>query len=512
MNNIQKTIKNSIIAVSSQVITLLLQFINRRVFILFLDIEYLGYQSLFSNIFNLLSVAELGIGNIIAFHLYKEIVDNNTVEIGRLMYLYKWLYRIVAALVCVAGCICCFLLPYFIKDATASWTYLYFIYFLQLASVVVGYFLSYKQTIFIATQQEYKCVQIELFVGMGIQLFQIIVLMLFRNYIIYLCVHLSTSLISNIIISYRANKEFPYLKGKYSVSKEYIKSRNMFVDLRDFLIHKISYAVYGGTDNIIISMFCGVRTVGLYGNYTMVQTGVLQLLFIKLLNPVQATIGNIVYGKREKEELWNQFQIMDVFSYFFATYIGLGFLVFFQPFIQLWMGKEYILFDTFVALLAFTIYFEAVWEVVYKYRSVFGNYKQDRWFMMLSAIMNIVISILGVRWFGIAGVQFGTLVSFLPIAYGRIRFVVGNIFKKSIPYYLLKHFVLAGVAVMEAIICFWLTKWLAVNMIGFLERLIIWLVIPFICNTLLFYKNPHFHELIHYFCEIISIVKTKFKR
>lgn len=512
MSNTQKIIVNSTLSVASQVIAFLLQFINRRIFIMFLDIEYLGYQSLFGNVFNLLSVAELGIGNIIAFHLYKEIANNNTAEIGRLMYLYKWLYRIVAALVCLTGCICSFILPYFVKNITTSWDYLYLIYFLQLMSVVAGYFFSYKQTIFIATQQEYKCAQIELFVGIVIQLFQIIVLMLFQNYIIYLCVHLSTSIISNIIISNRANKEFPYLRKKYSVSKEYIKSRNMFVDLRDFLIHKISYAIYGGTDSIIISMFCGVRTVGLYGNYIMVQTGVLQLLFVKLLNPIQATIGNIIYGKRKKEDLWNQFQMLEVFSYFFATYIGLGFLVFFQPFIQLWIGKEYVLSNMFVALLAFTIYFEAVWEIVYKYRSVFGNYKQDRCFMMLSAIMNIAISIPGVKWFGIAGVQFGTLVAFLPIAYGRIRFVIGNIFEKSIIHYLLKHFVLAGIAVAEAAICFWLTKWLSVNMIGFLKRVIVWFFIPLICNTLLFYRNSHFHELISYFCKIINIVKTKFKR
>ena len=91
MNNTEKTLKNSIISVCAQIFTLILQFVNRRVFIIFLNIEYLGYQTLFSNVFSLLSVAELGIGNIIAFHLYKEIVDNNQEEIGKLMYLYKWL-------------------------------------------------------------------------------------------------------------------------------------------------------------------------------------------------------------------------------------------------------------------------------------------------------------------------------------------------------------------------------------------------------------------------------------
>ena len=60
----KKTLKNSIISVVAQVLSLVLQFINRRVFVMFLDIEYLGYQSVFGNIFTILSVAEFGISGI----------------------------------------------------------------------------------------------------------------------------------------------------------------------------------------------------------------------------------------------------------------------------------------------------------------------------------------------------------------------------------------------------------------------------------------------------------------
>ena len=49
---------------------------------MFLNIEYLGYQSVFGNVFSILSVAELGIGGIISFHLYREIVMDNKWEKG----------------------------------------------------------------------------------------------------------------------------------------------------------------------------------------------------------------------------------------------------------------------------------------------------------------------------------------------------------------------------------------------------------------------------------------------
>ena len=204
--NTEKTLKNSLISVMAQIATLFLKLINRRIFIIFLEVEYLGYQTLFTNIFSLLSVAELGIGSIISFHLYKEVVDNNEQEIGKLMYLYKLLYRIIAIVILVTGIGFCFLLPYFVKDANASWQYLYIVYFLQLAGVVMGYFLSYRRTIYIVTQQEYKCVQIDLYVNIIVQVIQLILLALLHNYIIYLCLQISITIIANIVIAIKSNK------------------------------------------------------------------------------------------------------------------------------------------------------------------------------------------------------------------------------------------------------------------------------------------------------------------
>ena len=496
MNNTEKTFKNSIIAVISQVIALLLQFVNRKIFIIFLSIEYLGYQTLFSNIFTLLSVAELGIGNIITFHLYKEIVQDNKREIGKLMYLYKWLYRLVAGIVCILGIICSIFIPFMVKDATASLNYLRIVYFMQLMSVVFGYFLSYKRVIYIATQQEYKCVQIDLYVNIVLQCVQLLLLAIFRNYLLYLFIQLSITIVANIIIAIKSNKDFPYLKNKFTITKEDIEKRNLITDTGNFLVHQISYAIYGGTDNIIISAFCGVRYVALYGNYILVQKGVMQVLFYKLLNPIQATIGNIIYADRSKEELWKQFKLLDVFSFIFASFIGLGFFTFYQPFIQIWMGKKYLLDFSFVIIFSIYIYFGAVFEIVYKYRCVFGDYKQDRLFMVASAVLNILISIPGAIYYGVSGVIFGTVAAYIPIALGRIRFVVKNYFGQSMTHFILHHMALFIVVVVEAGVIYLFTCRLQVNVIGFILRILAWLIIPSIGSIIVFRRNEYFIRLL----------------
>lgn len=508
-----KTLKNSIISVIGQIMTLLLQFINRRVFVMFLDIEYLGYQSVFGNIFSILSVAEMGIGGIISFHLYREIVTDNKEEIGKLMYLYKWVYRIIAAVVTVMGLAACIFVPYIVKDASKSIGYLYIVYFLQLASIVAGYFLSYRRTIYAADQKEYITVEIDLFSNIIVQIVQLTMLAVFKNYLLYLVIQLSTSVIANFIILYKTNKDYPYLKNKYKITKEDIDKRNMIPDVKNFLVHKIAYAIYGGTDNIVISAICGIKDVALYGNYFLIKTGVLNVLFYRLLNPVQAAIGNIVYSDRRKEDLWKQFEMFDVFSFFFASYISAGFIVFFQPAIQVWLGStDYLLPYSFVIIYSLTVYLGAVWEIVYKYRSVFGDYRQDRNCMLVSAVLNIVISVTLAYQFGVTGVQIGTLFAYLPIAYGRIRFVVGNYFGKSVKKYILKHTGLFIVAAAEGIVVFFMTKDLPVTIVGIILRFVIWGIVPLTVNLLIYFKNPHFKDMFEYFKSLIKIFKNKVRK
>lgn len=511
--NSTKTLKNSIISVIGQILTLLLHFINRRVFVMFLDIEYLGYQSVFGNIFSILSVAELGIGGIISFHLYREIVTRNEEEIGKLMYLYKWVYRLIAIVVTVLGVVAGVFVPYIVKDANRDLSYLYAVYFLQLASTVVGYFLSYRRAILIADQKEYKIIEIDLFANVLVQILQLTTLAIFQNYLLYLAIQLSTSVMANLVILNKTNQEYPYLKKKYQVTKEDIRKRNIIPDIKNLLVHKISYAIYGGTDNIVISSICGIRDVALFGNYQTLTSSVLNVFFYRLLNPVQATIGNIVYSDRKKSELWHQFEMLDVFSFFFASYIGLGFLTFLQPAIQIWLGDaRYLLPDSFVIAVAFNNYFGAVWEIVYKYRSVFGDYRQDRNCMALSAVLNIAFSIPLAFKLGVTGVQIGTIIAFFPIAYGRIRFVVRNYFGQSIRKYLLKHACLFCVVFVEGMFLYFFTRNMPITVAGILLRLLAWFAVPTVVNTLIYCRNQHFKDLCQYLKGLLGIVWNRLRK
>lgn len=508
---LRKILKNSSISVISQILLMIFQFVNRRIFVMFLDIEYLGYQSVFSDIFSFLSVAELGFGEIISFHLYREVANNNTQEIGKLMYFYKWVYRIIACVIAAIGLVACAFIPFIVKDATKSMGFLYAVYLLQLLSTVCGYFLSYRRVIYVVDQKEYKTIEVDLVVKLVVGVINLITLAIFRNYILYLCIELSVSVIANVILYKKTNKDYPFLKEKYHLSREDIIKRNMVSDVKNLAIQRIGYAFYGGVDNIVVSAGCGIRTVGLLGNYRSLQSNVTNLFFYKLLHPLQAALGNIIHDDDgKKEEQWEQFKMLDIFSFFMATYLSLGFLVFFQPAIQIWMGgTEYLLPDAFVFVNAMTTYFTSLWEIVYKYRCAFGDYRQDRNCILTAAALNVILSVALVGKFGVVGVQAATLIAFFAIAYGRIRFVVRGYFGQPVRFYLFKHVGLFLVALAEMVIAHVLTRQMPVTIGWILMRFLIWGLIPLGTGCLLFFRDPHFWDLCRYVKKICNIARQR---
>ena len=203
----KKALINSIISVIVQGLTLILSFLNRRIFVYFLDIQMLGYESLFTNVFSLLSMADMGIGNIITYNLYRELASDNKKEIKKLMAMYKFMFRMVAIVIAVVGSLLIFFLPAIIKDDVDDWNFVNKIYILQLLGVVASYFLSYRRTIFIADQKDYKCTIVDLIGRISLQVGQIIVLALTKNFLLYLSVKIIVNILINVVVYAMSNKE-----------------------------------------------------------------------------------------------------------------------------------------------------------------------------------------------------------------------------------------------------------------------------------------------------------------
>ncbi len=209
----QNAFRNTLYSFGGQIFTILLNFINRSVFISVLGIEYLGISGLFSNILSMLSLAELGIGTSIIYSLYKPLADKDVKLINGLMNFYSKAYKIIGFTVFCIGMIVLPFLNFFIKDRPDI-PNLELIYVLFLLNSVVSYFFTYKRSILIADQKLYinSFNQNKFYLIQTIA--QILFLLITHNYILYLIIQIICTLLSNITVSMKVNQIYPYLNSK----------------------------------------------------------------------------------------------------------------------------------------------------------------------------------------------------------------------------------------------------------------------------------------------------------
>ena len=97
------SVKNAVIAIAMNIVTILIGFVSQKVFINTLGTEYLGLNGLFTNIISMLGIIELGLGSAIIYNLYKPIAERNKEKVKSLMLFYKTSYRIIAIIISIIG-------------------------------------------------------------------------------------------------------------------------------------------------------------------------------------------------------------------------------------------------------------------------------------------------------------------------------------------------------------------------------------------------------------------------
>ena len=221
---VKKSIKNIFFALSNNIIVSILGFISRTVFIYTLGATYLGISGLLQNIFGLLAISELGISTAIGFSLYKPLANNDTKLISTLMSLYRKAYRVIGILILIIGTVLYHYLDFFV-DPSQQPPEITYIYFMYLINIVVGYFLSYKTTLIASDQNSYKLVPLQVKVNTSATILQIVYLLVFKNYIGYLFLQISTSILLNFLQNRFITREYKDIdfNSKEKLPKDEVK-------------------------------------------------------------------------------------------------------------------------------------------------------------------------------------------------------------------------------------------------------------------------------------------------
>lgn len=501
----KNSIKNISIGIFTQVIMTILGFISRKVFLHNLGITYLGVNGLLTNVLSMLGLLEAGIGSSIVYSLYKPLAEKDEYKITALMQLYKKAYKVLAVVVLIISvALYPILIEMMSKDETIA--NMSIVYMVFVAKNVLSYLYSYKWCIINADQKNYIIAKRNLIFNIVTTITKIIVLSLTKSYVLFLLIDVLIMIIQNISNGKVVDKLYPYINSKSKCSIDEKTNKDIVKNVKALFLHNIGTFCVFGTDNILISYFINVATVGIYSTYTMI-IDQLTGLISPMLNGIGNSVGNLLAteGNEKNYEVFKVSYLINFWIYSLAVIFLYNLL---NPFIIWWIGEQYLIDSlTFIVILV-NCYISGMRGSIHIFKSKAGIFSQDKYVPLIESVVNLGTSIILVKYLGLAGIFLGTTISTICIVFWNVpRLVYKHVFKKSVIEYFKTYifYIIITIIVgyITTLVCTSLVE--GERFISLVLRGVVCILIPNLIYITIFYKTKEFQY-------ILGIIKPMFYR
>lgn len=494
----KQSIINISVNIAGQFLNFLLAVLSRSVLAKVFPGEYLGINGLFTNILNILSLAELGISTAMLYAFYKPVAENNISEIRELMNFYRRIYRLIALLVTCLGILLIPFLNILVKDADQIEN-LVIMYLLYLVQTISSYLFIYKTSIITANQKQYICNIYTYACTVCRYIIQIVILLWMKDFLIYLLVQIVFAILPNILASRKAEKMYPYIVEDRNSYPDKAVRKEILKNVRAMFSHKLGSVLVYNTDNLIMSAFVGLGGVGIYSNYKLISSNLSSVLS-QIFAGMAASIGNLA-ATSERKRVLDVFNMLNFLCFLLYGYSTVMMAVLFEPFIKIFFNKSFLLGRWTVLILLMEFYITGMRQVMQQFRNAMGTFWYDRYKPIVEVIINLVISLALVRRYQIGGILAGTVLSLLLVSFWVEPYVffkysikenIGKNMKKYFGQYFLR-------------VCFIVVAYLGINrvcimlpgenFIGLILRGLIASIIYGIFMTVIFFKTVEWRNL-----------------
>lgn len=502
-SRIVNTKRNIIWSFADYAISIVFQFVSRTIIVQILGKEYLGLSSLFTSILHVLNMTELGFSSAVVYNLYKPIANKDTKTVCALLSFYKKVYRIVGIIILILGLIITPFLRSLIKGSVPVELNIYVLYFLYLINTVVSYFVfAYKASLLNALQRMDLTKKAYSIVNVSQCIFQIVVLLIFKNYYLFIVGTILGTIAKNVLAAWYSQKRYPQYISEGKITEE--TRKDIWQRVKGLLVGKISGVTYTTFDSIILSAMIGLVPVAIYNNYLVIYNSIASIIVL-IRQAMQASVGNSVASESVEKNYKDVFRWQFVFS-MIAIWCATCLVCLYQPFMIIWMGEEMLLPSIDVIILGMLLAVSTVQHAFYLYLSGCGLWWSLRWPYILSTITNLILNIVLCNVWGITGIILATLIAqliFGLICHGIIIFK--EYFKKSVALYFKKQLIyfFAGIIIctLVSLVCSFIS---IQNIVGLICKAIPCIIIPPICILLFFGKSNELAESKKLFLKLIK--------
>ena len=501
----KNTKRNMVSGMLLQITNIILPFIVRTIILYVLGEEYQGLNGLFTSILQVLNLIDLGFSSAVVYILYKPIANEDYDVVCAIMAYFKKIYQIIGFVILALGMIIFPFLPFLIKGEYPNDINIYILYLIYLFNSVISYWLfAYKSALLTAMQRADIVNNISTITRGLLNFIQICVLLIYKNYYVYIIFLPLLTIVNNILLEIISKKVFPSIIPNGQIPNQ-IK-HDLIKQVKGIVINRIGDVARNGADNIFLSALIGLTAVAVYNNYFYIYSA-LYGISLTLANSMSASVGNCMV----KESQEKNYHDMCKFTYIFSWFTGwctICMCCLYQPFMKIWMrGNESLMLSNYDMLL-FCIYFYAITmnNIRNQYLNGAGIYWELRYWYFFEAIGNVVLNFLLGYFWGTTGILIATLITIILFNFiSRTNVLFKLYFKDSPAKYYIQHLSYIVVTILCGIITYVLCEQIYEDGIkGLFLRMLICIVVPNIFYLLVYFRTSKFKESIAFAKQVIK--------
>lgn len=499
----QNTTRNLVWGLINKGVSLIFPFLVRSILIYTLGIEYAGLNSLFTSILSVLSLTELGVGGALTYSMYEPAAKGDIKALSALLNFYKKCYRVIGCIILAIGLILAPFLPRLVSGEYPADINLYSLFGIYLFNSVVSYLMyAYKGAVLTAYQRNEVKSNIATILQLVQYVIQIALLLGFESYYMYVLVTPFISVATNIMTSWYVDKFYPEIKCAGKVPEQ--EYRDIIKRIKGILFQKIGSIVLSSVDGIVISAFLGLTALALYNNYYMIVTALFGVLTV-VTNSIIPSIGNALIMK-SREENFEDYKKFNFIYVWIVIWMAVSMLCLYQPFIELWIGKEYVLDEKLMYLFVLYFFIHKWHDMSFVYQEAGGIWWETRYASFFAALMNVTLNIILVQYIGLAGILLSTIISVILVYNTCYTYIViKTLFKVRMGKFVMREVLYIIAFLVACVLSYYLclqiegSLWFVVLM-----RALTCLVVPNIILVLFFGRTREFRETVKMLKTIIK--------
>lgn len=434
-NRIYNSSRMFIISVFYMIVSTIVPFVVRTLMIYYLGDVYAGINSVLVSIISLLSMTDLGLGTAIVFFLYDPVAKSDKAMIQAYLNVLRKAYCYIGITILIIGLLLTPFLSFFVGSDIPNDVNIYVIFIVYVVSIVIPYMYYPEIQSYVFAIQRGDVINAANFISNIVAyMIQILAIVCIRSFSVYFIALFIQTLLNccfrRIIKSKFCSEIVP--DGKLDLrSSDALKKKVVAL-----LGHQMDEKFIASIDNLVLSHFCGLVVVTVYGNYMYVVSAVF-LILSSVFDSISASMGNAIVTET-KESNYVRFNTILWMNGMLVVWVCACLACMYQPFMTMWMVDRLFPVST-MALFVLYFFIIQIRRTVLTFKNVSGMWWEDRYKPYVSMVVNLLMDIILVKHIGVNGALISSImcIAFIEIPW-EANVLCSGLFEKNVFRYLIK--------------------------------------------------------------------------